>query len=81
MDKMIRLKTEEIARYRVLRGFKTLTSLAAALGWHRQYLSQVLNMPDAGGVQLKTIGKMCAVLGTAEDPVRLEDLVEYIPDP
>jgi len=77
---MLRIKTEEIARYRVLRGFKTLTSLAEALGWHRQYLSQVLNMPDPGGVHLKTIARMCKVLSAENDQVKIEDLVEYVPD-
>ena len=77
---MLRIKTEEIARYRVLRGFKTLTSLAEALGWHRQYLSQVLNMPDPGGVHLKTIARMCKVLSAPDDQVKIEDLVEYVPD-
>ena len=78
---MLRIKTEEIARYRVLRGFKTLTSLAEALGWPRQYLSQVLNMPDPGGVHLKTIARMCKVLSAPDDQVKIEDLVEYVPDP
>ena len=78
---MLRLKTEEIARYMVLRGFKTQTSFSEALGWHRQFLSKVLNMPDPGGVTLKTIVRICEVLSAPDDQVKIEDLVEYIPDP
>lgn len=80
MGNVLRLKKEELARLRVLRGFRYQYQLADAAGMKRQQLEQIMSRADAGGVSLRSIDRLCAALSAPGDPVRIQDVLEYIPD-
>jgi len=71
---MIRIKREEVARLRVLRGLKSESAMARVAGLSRQYVSKILNNEDASGVTLGSIEKLCNALDC-----RIEEIIEHVP--
>jgi DNA-binding Xre family transcriptional regulator len=74
----IRFREEEFARLRVLAGLRTQSAVAEAAGISRQALSQVVRRHDAGGVRLRTIGRLCDILSGPDGKIELHDLVELV---
>ena len=81
MEKMIKWRHSEIQRLIELRGIITQNALARKLGMSRQQLSLLLTREEISGVPLGTVDKLCIALSSDTARLRLEDLVEYIPDP
>lgn len=81
MQKLLRFKHDEIKRYIELRGFKRQTNLAQSIGMSPQQLNEILRRDDIAGVTLGTVDKICEALSSPSARLRLDDLVEYIPDP
>lgn len=79
-DVRIRFKLEELARFQVLAGYRYMGQLARAAGMCPQQFSEIIRRPNARNVTLGSVGRICAALSTPERRVRLEDLVEHVPD-
>lgn len=69
---MIRIRGEEIARLRYLKGFRSEAALADQAGMSRQHLNRVLRADNASHVTLGTIDKICKALDCD-----LYELLEY----
>lgn len=67
----MRIRLEEVARLRVLRGLESQKSLAAKMDISRYTLSLLMKNPAAQGTRFGTIGKLCQALGC-----RLEDIID-----
>ena len=80
MRKLLRFKHDEIKRYIELRGLKRQTNLAQSIGMSPQQLNEILRRDDIAGVTLGTVDKICEALSSPSARLRLDDLVEYIPD-
>lgn len=78
MKLKLRIKREEVARLRVLRGFRSEAALARACGLTRQWLS-LLFQGDPSRLRLGTLKNLLEALSTVEDPVFIEDLIEVQP--
>ncbi len=70
-DGPMRIRLEEVARLRVLRGLQSQKKLSAAMGISRYSLSLLLKNPAAQGTRWGTIGKLCRALSC-----RLEDIID-----
>lgn len=74
----IRWRRDAITRLREQREWSE-SELARQAGFHRQYLSYLLRRADPGGVQVRTIERLCHALSAPGRPVGLLDLIEVGP--
>ena len=81
MQKLLRFKHNEMRRLLELRGLKRQSDLARAVGMSPQQLNEILRRDDIAGVTLGTVDKICEALSSPSARLRLDDLVEYVPDP
>ena len=70
---MIRLKTEEIARFMDIRSFRSRAALARAAGIHEQHLHRIFN--QQADPTLKTLAKICQALQCQPG-----EILEHVPD-
>ena len=75
---MVRIKIEEIARLRLMRGLRYEKDLATVVGVSRQHLNTILNKDAADSIALGTAWKICRALSTPDDPCRIEDVFEWV---
>ena len=80
MKEMIRIKTEEVAKLMELRGYRSIAALARAAGMTRQHAHLVLRKQDASTATLGTMNKFLNALSVPGEPIKIEDIVEFIPD-
>lgn len=73
----IRVKREDVARLRIMRGLRSDAALARKAQMHPQHLSDVLSQkvdPTLG-----TVSKICEALSLPGAPCRVEEILEYVP--
>ena len=77
---MVRIKREEVARLRVLRGFRSEAALAKAAGISRQHVNLIMRNANTPGITLGTLDKLCKALSVPDEPCKIEDIVEHVLD-
>ena len=80
MQNLLRFKRDEMRRLLELRGLKRQSDLARAVDMSPQQLNEILRREDIAGVTLGTVDKICEALSSPSARLRLDDLVEHVPD-
>ena len=74
----VRLRKSKIEAM-ILQQYRYKADFAAAIGWSRQFVSDLLCREDAAKISVGSVLRLCQILSTPKNPLQIEDLVEVKP--